>query len=218
MVHSINEAAFGRSDEGDLVHSLRIEGVVLVSLVAELGKRAVGHILFSRMSIEADGRSIAAVALAPMAVLSECQRQGVGGRLIRHGLDFYCGGRASISSSFSAIPIITRASAFQMRKHALLKARSLRRLSWQTNSAPVLWMGFTARSDTRPRSDSEKCSPWRGSSICPALTNAPDGAYNALWPDQEVFGFNAALLANSVSLQTAYCFPFRIASVNAGTT
>ncbi|MGA1994162.1 MAG: N-acetyltransferase [Bryobacteraceae bacterium] len=87
VVHSINEAAFGRSDEGDLVDSLRIEGVVLVSLVAELGKRAVGHILFSRMSIEADGRSIAAVALAPMAVLSECQRQGVGGRLIRHGLD-----------------------------------------------------------------------------------------------------------------------------------
>ena len=87
VVRSINEAAFGRPDEADLVDRLRAEGAVLASLVAELEKRIVGHILFSRMWIETTGGSVAAVALAPMAVLPEHQRQGIGGDLIRHGLD-----------------------------------------------------------------------------------------------------------------------------------
>ncbi len=88
MVHSINRAAFGRTDEADLVESLRTEGAVLASLVAELETRIVGHILFSRMFIETSIGSIPAAALAPMAVLPTYQRQGIGGRLIRDGLDF----------------------------------------------------------------------------------------------------------------------------------
>jgi putative acetyltransferase len=90
-VHSINEAAFGRPDEANLVDSLRSEGVILASVVAELEKRIVGHMLFSRMSIETDGGSISAAALAPMAVLPKHQRQGIGGRLIRHSLDLLRG-------------------------------------------------------------------------------------------------------------------------------
>jgi putative acetyltransferase len=86
-VHSINEAAFGRPAEADLVDCLRNEGVVLASLVAELENRIVGHILFSRMYIEAGGKSVPAVALAPVAVLPENQRRGIGEQLIRHGLD-----------------------------------------------------------------------------------------------------------------------------------
>src|SRR5437867_8940147 len=87
VIHSINAAAFGSQDEADLVDRLREEGVVLLSLVAEISERIVGHILFSRMSIETTGGSVPAVALAPMAVLPEHQRRGIGGRLIRHGLN-----------------------------------------------------------------------------------------------------------------------------------
>lgn len=87
VIHSVNEAAFGRPDEANLVDSLRSEGVVLASMVAELDQRIVGHIMFSRMSIETDGGSIPAAALAPMAVLPKHQRQDIGGQLIRHGLD-----------------------------------------------------------------------------------------------------------------------------------
>jgi putative acetyltransferase len=87
VIRSINEAAFGGPDEADLVDKLRTEGDVLISLVAELEKRIVGHILFSRMWIETPSGLVSAVALAPMAVLPECQRQGIGGRLIRYGLD-----------------------------------------------------------------------------------------------------------------------------------
>ena len=86
-VHAINTAAFGRPDEANLVENLRNEGVVLASLIAELESLLIGHILFSRMAIETSARSIPAVALAPMAVLPEHQRKGIGGRLIRQGLD-----------------------------------------------------------------------------------------------------------------------------------
>lgn len=87
VIRSINEAAFGTPDEADLVDKLRFEGDALISLVAELEKRIVGHILFSRMWIETPSGLVAAVALAPLAVLPEHQRRGIGGRLIRYGLD-----------------------------------------------------------------------------------------------------------------------------------
>jgi putative acetyltransferase len=86
-IHAINEAAFGSQDEADLVDELRTEGAVLLSLVAEMQERIVGHILFSRMSIETAHRPVPAAALAPMAVLPEHQRRGIGGRLIHHGLN-----------------------------------------------------------------------------------------------------------------------------------
>ncbi len=86
-VRSINEAAFGRPDEAGLVDGLRAEGAVLLSLVAEMEGRIVGHSLFSRMWIDTSGGPVPATALAPMAVLPEHQRRGIGGRLIRHALD-----------------------------------------------------------------------------------------------------------------------------------
>jgi putative acetyltransferase len=85
-IRSLNEAAFGRPDEADLVDRLRTEGAVLASFVAELDERIVGHVLFSRILIETTIGSTSAVALAPMAVLPEHQRRGIGGQLIRHGL------------------------------------------------------------------------------------------------------------------------------------
>jgi putative acetyltransferase len=87
MIRQVIEAAFGSDDEPDLVEALRTERVVLLSVVAELDGRIVGHILFSRMSIETPTGVVAVVALAPMAVLPQYQRQGIGGKLIRYGLD-----------------------------------------------------------------------------------------------------------------------------------
>ena len=52
-----------------------------------MGTKLVGHILFSRIWIDTSNGSIPAVALAPLAMLPGLQRQGVGGRLIRSGLD-----------------------------------------------------------------------------------------------------------------------------------
>jgi putative acetyltransferase len=86
-IRLVNEAAFGSPLEADLVDALRADRLVLVSLVAEVADRIVGHILFGRMSIETASGSVPAVALAPMAVLPEYQRRGVGSRLVQSGLD-----------------------------------------------------------------------------------------------------------------------------------
>lgn len=86
-VRAVNEFAFGRPDEADLVDSLRKEGAIILSLVAEIEKQVVGHILFSRMWVDSPGGSLPAVALAPMAVFPAHQRNGIGGALIRSGLD-----------------------------------------------------------------------------------------------------------------------------------
>jgi putative acetyltransferase len=85
-IRLVNEAAFGRPDEADLVDALRVEGAVLHSFVAERGRNIVGHVLFSRVIIQADCGQVAAVALAPVAVLPAHQSLGIGSRLIRHGL------------------------------------------------------------------------------------------------------------------------------------
>jgi putative acetyltransferase len=86
QVRKVNEAAFGRSDEADLIDRLRQEGVVLLSLVAELDSQIIGHILFSRMTVETPQGPVAAVSLAPMAVLPDHQGRQVGSQLVRRGL------------------------------------------------------------------------------------------------------------------------------------
>ena len=85
-VRSINEAAFGRPVEANLVERLGSENVVLASLVAVQESELVGHILFSRMWIQTCHELIPTVALAPMAVLPRRQRSGIGGEMIRCGL------------------------------------------------------------------------------------------------------------------------------------
>ena len=87
MIRQVNEAAFGGLEEANLVDALRADGNVLLSLVAERDREVVGHVLFSRMAIETASCKVDAVALAPMAVLPEYQRQGIGRRLIPHSLD-----------------------------------------------------------------------------------------------------------------------------------
>lgn len=86
QVRMVNEGAFGRPDEADLVDRLRAEGAVLLSLLAEVENQIIGHLLFSRMTVETAQGPVAAISLAPLAVLPEHQGRGVGSRLVRTGL------------------------------------------------------------------------------------------------------------------------------------
>jgi putative acetyltransferase len=86
-IRRVNEAAFGRSNEADLVDALRRSERILLSLVAVKGGEVVGNIVFSPVSIESELVSRGALALAPMAVAPALQRQGIGSLLVRHGLE-----------------------------------------------------------------------------------------------------------------------------------
>ena len=76
MIRELNEAAFGGAEEADIIEALRAEGAVLLSLVAELDRHIVGHILFSRMAIDTSNESIAAVALAAALTASATRSNG----------------------------------------------------------------------------------------------------------------------------------------------
>ena len=86
-VRQINERAFERPDEARLVRALHEAKAVLLSLVALLGEKAVGHILFSPVTLEGCDHLPAGAGLAPMAILPEYQRRGIGSRLVTTGLE-----------------------------------------------------------------------------------------------------------------------------------
>ncbi|WP_374525972.1 GNAT family N-acetyltransferase [Sphingopyxis sp.] len=78
---------FGHQGEAGLVRMLEGDGDALVSLVAERDGAIIGHVLFSRMDVEADGARLSAAGLAPVSVVPALQGQGIGDALIRAGLD-----------------------------------------------------------------------------------------------------------------------------------
>lgn len=86
-IHHVNAAAFGQEDEANLVDALRAGAHVRLSLVAECDSQIVGHILFTEMAIVTDAQPILALSLAPLAVLPEFQRRGIGTALVRRGLE-----------------------------------------------------------------------------------------------------------------------------------
>jgi putative acetyltransferase len=86
-IRNVISVAFGRDDEALIADALRAGGYVRASLVAEVERLVVGHILFSDLPIVCEMGPLPALALAPIAVLPEYQRRGIGSKLIRRGLD-----------------------------------------------------------------------------------------------------------------------------------
>ena len=85
-IREIHKDAFGTELEAILVDQLRAQGHAKLSLVAEINGVLVGHILFSAMNIKTESEAVTALALAPLSVRPEWQRQGVGTQLVKEGL------------------------------------------------------------------------------------------------------------------------------------
>jgi putative acetyltransferase len=85
-VRYVNEQAFEGPDEARIVEMLNERGKALISLVAIAGEQVVGHILFSPVTIDPALHSLQIVGLAPMAVLPDFQRQGIGTALVKEGV------------------------------------------------------------------------------------------------------------------------------------
>jgi putative acetyltransferase len=84
-IRQVHLSAFPSAAEADLVEELERAGDAVVSIVGDDGG-IVGHVLFSRMEVQADGHALRALGLAPIGVVPERQSQGIGGALIEAGL------------------------------------------------------------------------------------------------------------------------------------
>ena len=98
-IRDLLEACFPGFAEADLVDTLRRDGDIVLSLVAEDEGVVIGYIAFSRLLVEGEEDGvIPAVALAPLAVYTEYQSQGVATQLVRegHACIAYLGERLSV--------------------------------------------------------------------------------------------------------------------------
>ena len=85
-IHYVNQEAFGRNQEADLVDKLRKQGVLTISLVTVQETAIVGHIAFSPVEIASEKSSFGALTLAPIAALPVHQNKGIGSKLLTVGL------------------------------------------------------------------------------------------------------------------------------------
>ncbi|WP_432417031.1 GNAT family N-acetyltransferase [Mesorhizobium australicum] len=83
-IREVELQAFGQAAEADLVDALVANGDAVLELVATQEGEIVGHILFSRLFVEADEGRVPAVALAPLAVRPKRQDSGIGTALVEH--------------------------------------------------------------------------------------------------------------------------------------
>ena len=84
---SVERAAFARDDEAELVAALLQDPTAQpsLSLLAFMVNKPVGHVLFTNVVLAGASRHVPVAILAPLAVLPEFQRQGVGRALIEQG-------------------------------------------------------------------------------------------------------------------------------------
>ncbi len=89
-IRQVIVAAFGGAPEepaANVVELLRDRNKALIALVAVSNNRIVGHIMFSPVTMTAAPQAFRAVGLAPLSVLPEFQRHGIGSMLAREGLN-----------------------------------------------------------------------------------------------------------------------------------
>ena len=141
-IRHVNEEAFGGSGEANAIDALRDRGQLVLSLVAVQDQQVVGHLFFTPAIIESPDRTWPALGLAPLAVLPEYQRQGIGTALMKTGLARMPPGwamSASIvlgQSEYYPRFGFVRASRYGMQ-HRIRTRRTMP--SWCWNSDPAHW-------------------------------------------------------------------------------
>ncbi|MBM6617450.1 GNAT family N-acetyltransferase [Bacillus suaedaesalsae] len=88
-VFNLNYKAFGkREDESRLIERIRKSDNFIpgLSLVAELDRKIVGHLLISKATLKDGNEETEVLVLAPIAVNPEMQKSGIGSALIEEGL------------------------------------------------------------------------------------------------------------------------------------
>jgi putative acetyltransferase len=89
-ISEITRAAFqghpySRQTEQYIVRALRESGALIISLVAEVEGKVIGHAAFSPVGIS--GSNADWYGLGPISVVPELQRQGIGKALLNRGIE-----------------------------------------------------------------------------------------------------------------------------------
>ena len=84
----VEREAFGKEKEADLTRDLLADPTAkpLLSLLAYVENQPAGHILFTKAVI-LEAPTVRVSLLAPLAIVPKFQRQGIGGALIKKGLE-----------------------------------------------------------------------------------------------------------------------------------
>jgi putative acetyltransferase len=87
-IAEVNILAFGQENEAKLISEIRCsQGYIPeLTLIAEVDNIIVGYILFSYIDLIGE-ESLQVLSLAPLAVLPQFQRQGIGSALVKAGLE-----------------------------------------------------------------------------------------------------------------------------------
>jgi putative acetyltransferase len=88
VIAEVNTLAFGQENEAKLVEKIRCSHHYIpeLSLVTEVEKVVVGHILFSYINLVGE-ETLQVIGLAPLVVHPQFQRQGIGSKLVQAGLE-----------------------------------------------------------------------------------------------------------------------------------
>ena len=99
-VLEVERLAFGYDKEAELVRALLQDPSAepLLSLLAFNDHRAVGHILFTAAQLSEAGDKVSIRLLAPLAIVPDAQKQGIGGKLVEQGLSML--GRSGVDLVF----------------------------------------------------------------------------------------------------------------------
>jgi putative acetyltransferase len=115
-IRNVHIAAFSGNDEADLVDQLRGTESTF-SFVAVESDRILGHIFFSPVVIDGECPSdLPMLGLAPLAVLPNYQRQGIGSLLVKYAL------KECARLGFNAIVVLGHAAYYP--RFGFIPARS----------------------------------------------------------------------------------------------
>ncbi len=84
ITNAFKDDPHSNNQEANIVENLRKDNALTVSLVAEINKVVVGHIAFSKVTI--NNTFDHWYGLAPVSIDPQYQNQGFGGQLIKQGL------------------------------------------------------------------------------------------------------------------------------------
>ncbi len=87
-IEAVVDDAFADPRVRKLIRNLRSSSMFKLDLscVADIDRVPVGYVAYFPVMIQGNGRAVKAVHMSPIAVLNVPERQGVGERLVRHGI------------------------------------------------------------------------------------------------------------------------------------